>query len=592
MNKSFWLVFMLPLLLLVAGCSKDRDTFSPRTDTFYEIDINGLVTDENGSPVEGATVTYMGQVQKTDKSGIYLFKKVEANATHNTLSINQPGFFDANRVFIAVGSSEIKLKSILLKKEFNYSFSSVSGGSIYTPDKIGLNFPAGSIVYESGGGDYTGVVQVAVKYIEPTGNDLLFKMPGNLTAINANKENQVLATFGMMAVELRSDKGDKLNIKPGQQVKASIEVPYMLLANAPGTLPIWYFDENTGYWMEGGSATLTNRRYTGFVSHFSYWNYDSPRPCVKISGKVKDQAGNPVPDVCVWFKAEGEWSGGYGMTNAAGEFGGMAAKDATLNIGINAYNDCSQSTIPAGQTGPFAGDAVIPDIIIPTNPSQIVSVSGSFRDCQGNSVREGYLKVYNDNHLLYKFPISNGWFGVTFATCSATGTYKVVAVDRIGLQESAPISIPVTGNVDLGIVNVCGSQADYINIKCGALGLDMTFTDSIIAYDIDGIKNLYGYYTPDGKNAKVLLSYYGLADNLYSTGWFTAIGDKIVFEDASKVSQTYTIEWGAYSDNIHITEVGNSVRGKIKGTFALFASKPGKGTTEIFTGSFQFTKEE
>jgi photosystem II stability/assembly factor-like uncharacterized protein len=77
-------------------------------------------------------------------------------------------------------------------------------------------------------------------------------------------------------------------------------VPSSILANAPATIPLWYFDEEQGTWIEEGSATLQNGSYVGNVGHFSSWNADAPIQTSFLKGRVLCEDGiTPVPGALV-----------------------------------------------------------------------------------------------------------------------------------------------------------------------------------------------------------------------------------------------------------------------------------------------------
>ena len=59
-------------------------------------------------------------------------------------------------------------------------------------------------------------------------------------------------------------------------------------------MPLWYFDEDGGYWIEDGVATLQGNTYVGEVTHFTFWNYDFPYPSATLCITLQDESGNPL----------------------------------------------------------------------------------------------------------------------------------------------------------------------------------------------------------------------------------------------------------------------------------------------------------
>lgn len=585
MKNSLFIV-LCALICLMSACVKDKTIFTPDQGNAYKSDILGLVLDEDNNPVESATVTYRGVSQKTDKNGVYSFKNVDISTRHSTLAISKDGYFNGNRVFsVSKASSTVKLKSILLKKEFRYSFQSQTGTKINTSDKVSLNFGEASIMVEATGADYNGVVQVAVKHINPSSDNLVEEMPGNLSAINSNQQMQILTTYGMVAVELRSPTGEKLNVKTGKQVEMSVEVPASLLSKAPANIPLWHFDENTGYWMEDGSATLENGRYTGNVSHFSFWNYDSQRPSVIVSGRVIDQNGNPVSGVHIWFTVPGDYSGGHGNTNDDGTFSGPIAQDEILDVTIYTYQGCSAGTLYTGQVGPFSNDVTLPDIVVTIPNPNVLSVTGIFNDCDGNPVQDGYV-IVRGGLFTGSAAIINGQVNTTFVICDPLASYNLKAVDRIGLKQTDAITLTAPGNNDLGTVTVCDAEVDNITVDCP----NLTFHEVIIDTIEIGLKNTTKHLTAttltSGRYVSVYLTYDdGDAAN-YAPGTYNLTGANVYNFDNNQNGWSYHLFPGATSGTITIAQ-GGAPGSLVTGTFSFVGRIDGTVIEETFTGTFR-----
>jgi len=120
-------------------------------------------------------------------------------------------------------------------------------------------------------------------------------MPGDLRGITTGGKEVALKTYGMMNVELQDDAGNKLQVASGQQATITVAVPSALQGTAPATIPLWYFNDSTGRWIQQGAGALQGSSYIGNVSHFTWWNYDVSYIPYFFKGHIKDQAGNPVP---------------------------------------------------------------------------------------------------------------------------------------------------------------------------------------------------------------------------------------------------------------------------------------------------------
>ena len=61
-------------------------------------------------------------------------------------------------------------------------------------------------------------------------------------------------------------------------------------------MPLWYFDEQKGMWVEEGVATKQGNQYVGTVNHFTDWNCDIPSEWnTVITGRILCN-GAGVPD--------------------------------------------------------------------------------------------------------------------------------------------------------------------------------------------------------------------------------------------------------------------------------------------------------
>lgn len=78
-----------------------------------------------------------------------------------------------------------------------------------------------------------------------------------------------------MGVEIQGG-GQPLKLASGKT--ASLSYPKPTGDGSPSSMPLWYFDAETGQWIEEGLATLRDGMYTGTVKHFTDWNLDYKGP--------------------------------------------------------------------------------------------------------------------------------------------------------------------------------------------------------------------------------------------------------------------------------------------------------------------------
>jgi hypothetical protein len=451
--------------LLLNGCKKDVDTinFTP-IDTIGRVithDIAGQVRDENNQPVADATIRIGSKTTQTDENGIFTIKSVEVVDEAVYVRANKPGFFEGSRLFIANEGETDIIEIHLLEKRLAGSFAANQSGDI-SFENIQLSFPADGITDESGNA-YSGEVMVYGNYIDPASDGFLFEMPGDLRAFNSEQDEVVLGSYGMMAVELESTDGTKLQVKEGVSVDFSMPVPSHLLASAPTTIPLWHFDEADGFWKEEGEATLNGNTYEGAVGHFSFWNCDAPFPLIRLDGSLVSPDGDPVPNL--WISARtNDGLERAGLASTAGTFKGKFPKDEEITFTIKSY--CNEVVFEETY-GPFSADAVLPPFVLDpdliTN-MELVNITGQIVDCNDQPVSNAYLKIYDGTRWFSGYDIEpDGSFDITLSFCELDQnlTLSIEAYDLDTRKKSIAQVGVVNNTVDFGMLQTCDDDDEY-----------------------------------------------------------------------------------------------------------------------------------
>jgi len=310
---------LLLLTLSLSSCRKDIEEFIPTSVTVPNLgravntNINGTIIDEAGEPIEGVGITIGNKQAKTDKNGIFILKEVLVPENHAYVIAEKSGYFHGSRTMVVEENGTHFAKIQLLENTPVGAFGSDEGGTI-TRNGVELVFPPNSVAVNNAGDD----VQVALKYLDPSSDEVFEQMPGDLSGIRTDGSEAALATFGMIAVELTGPSGEKLQVADGFEVDIKIPLPASFVNAAPQTIPLWHFDEVEGIWKEEGQAELQGDFYVGKVNHFSYWNCDAPFPLVYMKGRVVDEDGNPMANIKVELKITTDRYARSGFTNSDG----------------------------------------------------------------------------------------------------------------------------------------------------------------------------------------------------------------------------------------------------------------------------------
>jgi hypothetical protein len=268
----------------------------------------------------------------------------------------------------------------------------------------------------------------------------------------------------MLAVELESPSGDKLQIKTGSPATLTTAIPASLQATAPATIPMWYVDEQTGVWKEEGSATRQGNVYVGEVKHFSFWNCDVSQNAVRIRMTLRNAAGTPLVHASVRLRRTGSNQGAaYGYTDTLGRVGGFVPNSESLVMEV--IDECGAPFFTQN-IGPFTQSTDIGVITVNNTGSSIATISGKLLNCSNAPVTNGFAIIRVGYVTRYAAVNATGNFETTITTCaSSNNTYEIIGIDSTTQQQSAiatgTLTAPATA---AGNISACGTSiTEYIN---------------------------------------------------------------------------------------------------------------------------------
>jgi hypothetical protein len=392
---------------------------------------------------------------------------VQVDSRNAILYVNKIGYFEFSRAYMIKDGSTQNLTIQLLEKNQVGTVQAASGGVINIPGGAKISFPANAVATKTGGA-YTGIVQVYAQYLDPTDAKTTFNMPGDLRGINVAGKEQVLSTFGMLAVQLEDQSGQELQVSDGSSVDISMPLPANQAAACPTSIPLWHFDVANARWVEEGTAQKIGNEYVGSVKHFSFWNCDFPYDRINLEGKVfLGDLQHPLAGAEVWVGITGNgigWGCGHGNTDDYGHFSGGVPKDETLELSVFIWGVCGGTAIYTQTIGPFSSDATLPPIIISNATQQSITVQGVLQDCNNQPVSNGYAKITLDNNSYVAFTDANGQFEKSFISCnSASSNGEAKGYDLNNLLESPAVvfTTPPT-DINLSNIQVCTALQEYI----------------------------------------------------------------------------------------------------------------------------------
>jgi len=447
--------------------------------------LQGNITDENGQPAMGVTIRVSNKTTTTNARGYFRIVNAALDKNASLVTAEKTGYFRAYRTFSATsGVNQVVIK--LVRKTLIGTVNATAGGEVTLSNGSKISLPANGVVKAAGGAAYSGTINVYSAYIDPTAADIAEKIPGSFMANDKNNKRVILTSFGMLAVELESSAGEKLQIAPGGTATLTTPIPSSLQSSAPATISLWYVDEQTGIWKEEGTAIKNGNNYVGEVKHFSFWNCDFSSPAVNLSLTLQTSEGSPLVHVHVVVK-RASGGAGHGWTDSLGQVSGLVP--ANENLILEVLDPCN-NPIYTQNIGPFSQNANLGIIAIANTGSSVITLKGKLLDCSSSPVANGYAIIYYDNMVRYANANNNGDFSTTFTTCPGSPTTcQVLGVDNAAQQQGSVVNVTVASPItNAGNISACGtSSLRYINYNLDGVSYSISGTvpqDSLFNYTL------------------------------------------------------------------------------------------------------------
>ncbi len=425
-------------------------------------DFMGRVVDLQNNPVSGAMVQIGNSTTDTDMNGVFIIRDAQVYEKFAYVKVEKAGFLHGSRSVVpTAGINQVQI--MLLPQTVTQTVSSGTTATVSLSNGAAVDL---SGAYSNAdGSDYTGDVQVTLHLLNPTDEDMQQQMPGMLLAENLQNEARMLETLGMVAVELRSDTGEKLNLSEGTTATITVPLDPETLAGAPNEIPLWYFDEEKGYWIEEGSATLQGTNYVGTVSHFSFWNCDIPTEYVNICMNITDSNNTPLSNIKV--DIESEFNGTrYGITNDSGEVCGIIPANQTLNLQYFLHNICNNIEIPNSSetVGPFSEDTTLNIVLDALEVEEYLeTITGVFNNCDGDAIVNGYVEGSIGNGIPFYSIVTDGTYEINVLNCIENASISITGFDFDNLQSTGEINYTLTSpETDLGTLSACNNVEEFI----------------------------------------------------------------------------------------------------------------------------------
>ena len=443
------------LALGLVACGSDggsSDTPNPPPPTQAVGTVSGRVlSSATGAGVAGVKVSAGTRSTTSGADGSYSLAQVPAGDP-TPLSYELAGYAPAFASVVLADGGTATANPRLLVVGATQTFAAATAATVTvagSPARVDL--PAASLVNARTGAAASGTITAELTVIDPATDPA--GMPGNYTAAAAGGGRQTIESFGAISVNLRDAAGNALNLATGQ--RATIRIPVSTRsADVPATMPLFYFNETTGLWVQEGTATLAgtapNLYYEGTVAHFSIWNADQVSETIRVNGCVVDANGNPVANVDVSTVGQDYSGQARGLTNAQGRFsvpmrkGGIASVFGELGTRATNVRSAGPSQVDIELTPclVLGSSAQAPTIIV--QPASQTAQAGGFVLFEVRAIGSGVLRYQWTRNgtpiasvtgaALLVFPVAAGDDGAL---------YRVIVTNDVGSVTSDPATLSV-----------------------------------------------------------------------------------------------------------------------------------------------------
>ncbi|WP_299683070.1 hypothetical protein [uncultured Dokdonia sp.] len=472
MKKSILLLNVL-LAIFLFSCEKDdfgnsipeSEIINQQDDVSFQIasfgetvtaDFTGRIVNVLGDGIPQAQITIGASTSQTDDNGVFIMQDVTTFENIAFFKVRKEGYILGSRALIPAVNTINDVQITLLEKNI---VTTVQSGiaSVAVLGESNVSF-TGDFIDENNN-PYTGEVEVSMHYLKPNERTTFEQMPGMLFAQDLSNEARSLETYGMLAVNLFSPSGDILNI--AEDTPATIEFPVdnTQIGIAPDTIPLWFFDENVGYWKEQGEAIKVGDKYIGEVTHFTWWNCDLPIRYIEVCITIQDENETLGAVPIQIIRNETGQVIFDGLTNQDGSECGLFPINEEVTLKVFGIDDCAGEQLYETQLGPYSADTLAV-ITIPEGVINQTTLIGTVTNCDGALLENGLGVLMNDFGQIISIPftIENGVLDYTFIYCSQT-SYDLVIIDQSQNQSTELLPITITSEeTNVGTVSTCDQQ--------------------------------------------------------------------------------------------------------------------------------------
>ena len=386
MNIKNWIFGTIAICSAIfTSCNTPKDNLSDCenyvfTDSISNSHIYGFVSDPDGNALANVLVTSGKDTVVTSENGTYSFEKCRAVNGRCVVKFEDNDYFSVIRT-ADIEEGEARVDAILMPQDIKEGVTDITTfpngkGTTIKVGKMTISIPANALVYESDGSAFNGTVFASTYYLNPNSENFTKEMPGgDMSGVTADGKSVILLSYGMVEVTLKDSVNQKLQLKEGTESSLSFPSPEGLADH--DQIPLWYFDEEKGTWIEEGIAIKNGESYSGKVKHFSWHNLDYPWSRATICGRVTNKNGTPLPNVLVTISQTSA------RTDKNGNYCAYVPQNTPVFVTVKPSDYANCPNLPIYNVDGLEAETTFnQDIVLPNMPF----IHGVVTDTKGNTL--------------------------------------------------------------------------------------------------------------------------------------------------------------------------------------------------------------
>jgi len=404
-KKMKRIIFIFFVTLLVFSCRKDKDLTNETmkeypVERYVNTSLKGVVINDRDKVIEGAIVKIGNNVLKTDFNGTFYFENINAKLSGTLIEVSKTGYIEQKKIFYP----ELNATSyIRIKMEEN-------GQLIYIQptdkDKIF--------------GDKTHIVRILGDGFEKNGKYYTEKLLVEWQGINENEleHNQIAApvgynkdfelkglnSFGIIKINIFDENKQKVELTKTNTIQLELGL-LNLEKNYPEKVALWYFNDSKAMWLEKGEAILTKENgrnfYLAEVEKTGYWNFASSIEVEKKTFTIQSNEDTLKFANSIVKSKDSNYSVNL-RVNENGNISCYVPKDEDLILSVTLEDKSIEQELDITKT--------IINVDIDYYTKTIV---GSFVNCNGEKIENGYITIFVGKDRLFYYLSSDGAFKET-----------------------------------------------------------------------------------------------------------------------------------------------------------------------------------